>query len=95
MIRSPILVLLAVLALAGCGAPKQSNSSAAMPENAAAAPDQTAIGVYAPEFPVPSGVTPLMLDGRALLWSIARAPSESIRALIAAAIDVMRAARDA
>jgi len=59
------------------------------------APDHTAIGVYAPALPVPSGVTPLVLDGRALLWSMSHAPSESIRALIAAAIEVMRAARDA
>lgn len=58
------------------------------------APDHDAIGVYAPEFPVSPGVTPLVLDGHALLWSIARAPSESIRALITAAINVMRAVRD-
>ena len=58
------------------------------------APDHNAIGVYAAPSPAPSGATPLVLEGRALLWSISRAPSEAIRALIAAAIEVMRAARD-
>jgi hypothetical protein len=58
------------------------------------APDRNAIGVYVPTSPAPFGATPLVLDGHALLWSIVRASSESIRALIAAAIDVMRAARD-
>ncbi len=57
--------------------------------------DRMAIGVYAGSLPTPSGVPPVVLDGSALLWAIARTPSESIRALIAAAIDVMRAARDA
>ena len=59
------------------------------------APDRNAIGVYLPTSPAPFGATPLVLDGHALLWSIVRASSEAIRALIAAAIDVMRAARDA
>jgi hypothetical protein len=59
------------------------------------APDRNAIGVYLPTSPTPFGATPLILKGRPLLWSISRAPSEAIRALIAAAIDVMRAARDA
>jgi hypothetical protein len=58
------------------------------------APDHNAIGVYAAPSPAPSGATPLVLEGRALLWSISRAPSEAIRALIIAAIEVMRAARD-
>ena len=58
------------------------------------APDHTAIGVYVPALPVPSGVTPLVLDGRALLWSISRAPSEAIRALIVAAITIMHTAYD-
>ena len=57
------------------------------------APDQGAIGVYAPALSAPAGATPLILDGYALLWSTSRAPSESIRALIAAAIEMMRAAR--
>jgi hypothetical protein len=59
------------------------------------APDRNAIGVYLPTSPAPFGTTPLVLDGQALLWSIARASSESIRALIAAATQVMRTARDA
>ena len=59
------------------------------------APDRNAIGVYVPTSPAPFGTTPLVLEGRALLCWVSRAPSESIRALIAAAIDVMRAARDA
>ena len=59
------------------------------------APDHTAIGVYAAQLPTPASPMPLVLEGRALLCWVSRAPSESIRALIAAAIDVMRAARDA
>ena len=59
------------------------------------APDHTAIGVYAAQLPTPARPMPLVLEGRALLCWVSRAPSESIRALIAAAIDVMRAARDA
>jgi hypothetical protein len=54
------------------------------------APDRNAIGVYIPTSPAPFGATPLILDGHALLWSISHAPSESIRALIAAATQVMR-----
>jgi len=59
------------------------------------APDRDSIDVYIPAFPAPAGVTPLILDGDALLWSISRAPSEAIRALITAAIAIMRTARDA
>lgn len=59
------------------------------------APDRNTIGVYIPTSPAPFGATPLILDGHALLWSISHAPSESIRALIAAAIAIMRGARDA
>ena len=59
------------------------------------APDRNAIGLYLPTSPVPFGATPLVLDGQALLWSIAHASSESIRTLIAAAIAVVRAAREA
>ncbi len=59
------------------------------------APDHNAIGVYAAPLLAPPGATPLVLEGRALLWSISRAPSEAIRALIVTAIEVMRAARDA
>jgi hypothetical protein len=58
-------------------------------------PDDTAIGIYAAPLPSPSGAITLVLEGRALLCWVSRAPSEAIRALIAAAIDVMRAARDA
>ena len=53
--------------------------------------DRTAIGVYVPTLPMPSGVTPLVLDGRALLCWVARAPSEAIRTLIASAIEIIRA----
>lgn len=59
------------------------------------APDHTAIGVYAAQLPTPASPMPLVLEGRALLCWVSRAPSESIRALIATAIEVMRAARDA
>ena len=59
------------------------------------APDHTAIGVYAAQLPTPASPLPLVLEGRALLCWVSRAPSESIRALIAAATQVMRAARDA
>ena len=59
------------------------------------APDHTAIGVYAAQLPTPASPMPLVLEGRALLCWVSRAPSESIRALIAAAIEVMRAAREA
>ena len=58
------------------------------------APDRNAIGVYLPTSPTPFGATPLILDGQALLWSIARASSESLRALIAAATQVMRTAHN-
>ena len=56
------------------------------------APDQGAIGVYAGSLPTPSGATPLVLEGRALLCWVSRASSDAIRALIAAAIEVMRQA---
>ncbi len=60
------------------------------------APDHNAIGVYAaPLFAPASVITLVLVEGRALLWSISRAPSEAIRALIVAAIEVMRAARAA
>ena len=52
----------------------------------------TSIGVYGASLPSPSGQFLLVLDGRALLWSIAHAPSESIQAVIAAAIGVIRTA---
>ena len=54
------------------------------------APDRNAIGVYIPKSPTLFGTTPLVLEGYALLWSVSRASSESIRTLIAAAIEVMR-----
>jgi hypothetical protein len=47
------------------------------------APNQGAISIYAAALPAPSGAITLVLEGRALLWSIARARSEAIRALIA------------
>src|SRR5262249_8434676 len=52
--------------------------------------DYTAIGVYGASLPSPSGQFLLVLDGYVLLMSIARASSEAIQALIAAAITVMR-----
>jgi len=54
------------------------------------APDRNAIGVYVPTSPAPFGATPLVLEGRSVLWEVSRAPSEAIRALIAAATQVMR-----
>jgi len=54
------------------------------------APDRDAIGVYIPTSSASFGATPLVLNGHALLWSISRASSESVRALITAAIEVMR-----
>lgn len=59
------------------------------------APDHNAIGVYAGSLPAPDGTTPLILEGRALLCWVSRVPSEAIRALIAAAIEVMRTVREA
>lgn len=53
-------------------------------------PDHTAIGVYAAALPSPSGEFLLILEGHLLLWSVSRASSEAIRALIAAATHVMR-----
>jgi hypothetical protein len=58
------------------------------------APDRAAIGVYVPTSPAPFSTTPLILEGRPLLWAVSRASSEGVRALIAAAIEVMRAASD-
>ena len=57
-------------------------------------PDDTAIGIYAALLPAPAGAITLVLEGRALLCWVSRAPSEAIQALIAAAIAVRRAARD-
>jgi hypothetical protein len=54
------------------------------------APDRQAIGVYIPTSPAPFGATPLILAGRSVLWAVSRAPSEAIRALIAAATQVIR-----
>ena len=59
------------------------------------APDHAAIGVYTPSLPASSGTISLVLEGRAILGWISRARSDTIQALIAAAIDVMRAAREA
>lgn len=55
------------------------------------APDDNAIGIYAP-LTAPSVVTPLVLEGRALLWALSRAPSEAIQALIAAALAIVTVA---
>ncbi len=52
-------------------------------------PNRQAIGVYIPTSPAPFGATPLVLAGRPVLWAVSRAPSEAIRALIAAATQVM------
>ena len=56
------------------------------------APDRDAIGVYVPTSPAPFSTTPLMLEGRPLLWTVSRASSEVVQALVAAATQVMRAA---
>jgi hypothetical protein len=56
------------------------------------APDRDAIGVYIPEAPAPYGTTPLVLEGRPLLWAVSRASSEVIRALISTALEIMRVA---
>jgi hypothetical protein len=56
------------------------------------APDRDAIGVYLPASPAPYGTTPLVLEGQPLLWAVSRASSEAVRALVAAAIEIMRAA---
>jgi hypothetical protein len=53
------------------------------------APDRDAIGVYVPTSPAPFGTTPLILEGRPLLWAVSRTSSEAIRALVAAALHVM------
>jgi hypothetical protein len=58
------------------------------------APDHNAIGVYAAPLQSVSGATTLVLEGRALLCWVSRAPSEAIRALIAAATEAMRNVRD-
>src|SRR5215510_1232509 len=58
------------------------------------ASDHTAIGVYAAALPTSASPLPLVLEGRALLCWVSRASSESIRALIAAAIEVMRDAHN-
>jgi hypothetical protein len=58
------------------------------------APDHSAIGVYAAPLRSPSGAATLVLEGRAVLWSVSRAPSEAIRALIAAATSAMHSAPD-
>ena len=59
------------------------------------APDHAAIGVYTPDLPSSSGTISLVLEGRAILCWVSRAPSDMIQALIAAAIEVLRAAREA
>jgi len=59
------------------------------------APDDNAIGIYAAPLPSQSGAITLVLEGRALLWWVSRASSGAIRALIAAALEVMRVAHDA
>ena len=58
-------------------------------------PDDTAMGIYAAPLPSPSGAITLVLEGRALLCWVSRAPSEAIQALIAGAIEIMRTARNA
>jgi hypothetical protein len=59
------------------------------------APDHNAIGVYAAPLQSASDATTLVLEGRALLCWVSRAPSEAIQALIAAATEAMRNVRDA
>ncbi len=56
------------------------------------APERDAIGVYVLASPASFSTTPLVLEGRPLLWAVSRASSEAIRALVAAAIEIMRAA---
>lgn len=58
------------------------------------APEDNAIGIYA-ALPAPSVVTPLVLEGRALLWTVSRAPAEALQTLIAAALAIVRAAQPA
>jgi hypothetical protein len=48
--------------------------------------------VYVPASPAPFGTTPLILEGRPLLWAVSRASSDAVRSLIAAAHEIMRAA---
>ena len=57
-------------------------------------PDDTAMGIYAAPLPSPSGAITLVLEGRALLCWVSRAPSEAVQALIAAAIAIMRTPHD-
>jgi hypothetical protein len=56
------------------------------------APDRNAIGVYLPTSPASFGTTPLILEGRPLLWTVSRASSETVQALVAAALHVMGSA---
>jgi len=51
---------------------------------------RNAIGVYAAPLRSPSGEATLVLQGREVLWGVAHATSEAIRALIAAATSAMR-----
>jgi len=57
--------------------------------------ERSAIGVYAAPLRSPSGEATLVLDGREVLWWVSHATSEAIRALIAAATQAVRNARDA
>ena len=47
--------------------------------------DRDAIGVYAAPLRMPSGDSTLVLEGRAVLWAVAHASSDVIRALISVA----------
>jgi hypothetical protein len=56
--------------------------------------ERDAIGVYAAPLQMPSGAATLVLEGRAVLWSVSHATSEAIRSLVDAAMHVMRHAAD-
>jgi hypothetical protein len=56
--------------------------------------ERNAIGVYAAPLRWPSGEATLVLDGRAVLWWVAHATSEAIRALVDAATQAMRQSHD-
>ena len=52
--------------------------------------EHSAIGVYAAPLRSPSGEATLVLDGREVLWWVAHATSEAIRALVDTATQAMR-----
>ncbi len=57
-------------------------------------PDNSAVGVYAAPYSLPSGAIAFVIEGQALLWSLSQARSKAIEALVTAILEGIGSAGD-